>query len=221
MLFERWTPTARLTVLEQVSLASEAQTEGWIWGSGTRAPKVTIEQRWLEPDGSAGTPIYRLPKGSDLTRPDVLPLLSYDITSVGQQIAEGERVAIIGVGGDRDILTVLKHGAKTVDAVEINGGIIDVMGDQFAEFSSDPYRLPDGLSLPPGDDDVRRAEQGLVLGRQRSRRRAVQRRGPGARDADRSVRGWPRRGRRLPDRGPGRPALPTPFARVDLQGTHC
>jgi spermidine synthase len=158
MLFERWTPTARLAVFDGIFWRGDPQ-QAFTWGMGTRLPKVEIPQLWLEQDGSAGTPITRF--SGDF---DALSFLLYDVTSLGYQVASPRRVAIIGAGGGRDILSALIAGADDVDAVEINGGVVEALSAPFRDFSGDVYHLEnvtpvvsEGRSFlqgSPGDYDM-------------------------------------------------------------------
>lgn len=132
-LHERWTPTARLAVFpSQFILRAE---DAFGWGMGALWVKAPLEQLWLEQDGSAGTPITRW----DGTAP--LPHLSFDVTSAPYQALLPERVCILGAGGGRDILTAIKHGARYVDAVELNPYTIDLVSGPLKSYSGDPYHL--------------------------------------------------------------------------------
>jgi len=49
--------------------------------------------------------------------------------------ARPQRVLVIGVGGGADVLTAKRHGAKTVDAVEINPTSARIVRGEYAEFT--------------------------------------------------------------------------------------
>jgi hypothetical protein len=136
LLYEKWTPTARLTVFRNVIWASNPELS-FGWGMGKRFEPSSVEQLWIEQDASAGTPITRF-----LGSLDELDHLFFDVTSVGYQLRPPKRVCIIGAGGGRDILTALKAGAESVDAVEMNPSMIEVATGVFGEFSGDVYHLP-------------------------------------------------------------------------------
>jgi hypothetical protein len=136
VLYEKWTPTARLTVFPDVFWIPDAR-QAFGWGFGSRYRPRPIEQLWVEQDGSAGTPITRLPSAlSELEH------LKFDVTSVGYQLRPPRRACVIGAGGGRDILTALQAGAEYVDAVELNPAMIHAVSDVFGEFSGDVYHLP-------------------------------------------------------------------------------
>lgn len=131
-VYEKWTPTARLAIFPS-SFVLRDDGKAFGWGMGAKWQPEPIEQLWLEQDGSAGTPITKW----DGTSP--LPHLLFDVTSVAYQLRRPERVAIVGAGGGRDVLTALKAGATYVDAVELNPFTIDAVSKEFGAFSGDPY----------------------------------------------------------------------------------
>jgi spermidine synthase len=55
-------------------------------------------------------------------------------------------VAIIGVGGGRDVLSALFFGARHITGIEINPAIFEVLTDKFADFSGHLDRQP-GVAL--------------------------------------------------------------------------
>ncbi len=132
-IFQKWTPTARLAVFKSIPWAPDVAFRWGVSGSsGSPAPK----QYWLEQDGSAGTPITQF--SGDWSKLDYL--LS-DVTSVGYQIRAPKRVAIVGAGGGRDVLTARLAGSEHIDAIELNGGIVAAMRGPFAKFSGGVYDL--------------------------------------------------------------------------------
>ena len=135
-LHEVWTATARITVFER-PIFSPAPGVPWGWGYGTRFEPQAVEERWIDQDGSAGTPIERLH-----TTPSELAHLPFDVTSLGYQLAPARTVCVIGAGGGRDVLTALTFGAGAVDAVEFNRAIVELLEGPLAAFSGDVYRRP-------------------------------------------------------------------------------
>jgi len=134
-LYERWSPTARITVFDERFFMLPSNGEAFTWGRGSRFPQDSkLPQYWLEQDGNAGSPILAF--DGDLSKLE--PLL-YDVTTVGYQVGKPQRVAIIGAGGGRDILSALVSGAQRIDAVEINRRTVEAVSDRLAEFSGDPY----------------------------------------------------------------------------------
>lgn len=142
VLFERWTPTGRITVLPEDFYGGGA----FAWGlGGLYRAETDVPHLWMEQDGSAGTPITRL-AGS----PASLEHLFYDVTSLGYQWRPPGIVCIIGPGGGRDILTALKAGASWVDAVEMNPAIVEALRGPFKDYSGDVYGR-DGVHAVVGE----------------------------------------------------------------------
>ncbi|MGB3966456.1 MAG: hypothetical protein WBO45_06970, partial [Planctomycetota bacterium] len=138
-VFEKWTPTARLTVFDDRLLQQREHNTGFSWGRGSRYPvdQPQVQQYWLEQDASAGTPITKF--DGDLTR---LTYLDYDVTTLGYQLRAPARAAIIGAGGGRDILSALRAGATAVDAIELNPHTIELVSATFGHVSGDVYHQP-------------------------------------------------------------------------------
>lgn len=143
-VYERWTPTARIAVFDQFMPSGPL---GFRWGVGKLRQEGFDypEQYWLEQDGSAGTPITAFDGDYDK-----LFYLLDDVTSVGYQLRDPRRVAIVGAGGGRDILTAKLAGAAEVDAIELNAGIVSAVRDQFAAFSGGVYQL-EGVNAIVGE----------------------------------------------------------------------
>ena len=140
-VFEKWTPTARLTIFDESFwlLQSEHKT-GFSWGRGSKYPSdqsTAMLQYWLEQDGSAGTPITKF--DGDLSKTGHL---DYDITTLGYQLRPPERVVVIGGGGGRDILSALRAGAADIEAVELNRHTIAAVSETFGNISGDIYHRP-------------------------------------------------------------------------------
>src|SRR4051812_25051785 len=136
LLYVKWTPTARITIHPSIFYVKDPKA-AFGWGMGWNYEPKPLDQLWIEQDASAGTPITHLE-----TTPAALTHLFFDVTSIGYQLRRPERVCIVGAGGGRDILSALKAGASHVDAVELNGHIVDALSGPFREFSGDVYHLP-------------------------------------------------------------------------------
>jgi len=135
-IYERWTPTARLTIFDSIFFMDASA--GFGWGMGKRPPPVRPPtQYWLEQDGSAGTPITQFTGDTNQ-----LLYLLHDVTTIAYQLRPPRTVAIVGAGGGRDILTALLAKAERIDAIELNAGIVEALRGPFAEFSGRVYDRP-------------------------------------------------------------------------------
>ncbi len=134
-IYEKWTPTARLTVFDSFPWTPDRPFQ---WGAGRKGADLPAPpQYYLEQDGSAGTPIIAAARDAA-----ELEYVLYDVTSVGFQLRRPERVAIVGAGGGRDILTARLAGARSIDAIELNAGIVEALRGPFASFSGGVYDQP-------------------------------------------------------------------------------
>lgn len=137
-VYEKWSPTARITIFDESFFFLDNHHSGFSWGRGSKYPRDRrVRQYWLEQDGSAGSPITAF--DGDLSAVDHL---LYDVTTVGYQLRPPSRVAVIGAGGGRDILSALLAGASDIDAVELNEHTIEAVSGRFGELSGDIYHAP-------------------------------------------------------------------------------
>lgn len=58
------------------------------------------------------------------------------------QILHQPRVLVLGAGAGSDVLQALYHGSSAIDAVELDGNFIDLVGGRFRDFAGNLYGLP-------------------------------------------------------------------------------
>jgi SAM-dependent methyltransferase len=133
-LFERWNTYSRV----RVTALGETPPFGWGFA---RKSETKIEQDRLDIDADAATVITR--HDGDLGK---LSYLKDDVINAAYLVQPPADVAVVGVGGGRDILSALLFGAKRIHGIEINPAIFDVLTDKFADFSGHLDRAP-GVSL--------------------------------------------------------------------------
>jgi SAM-dependent methyltransferase len=133
-LFERWNTYSRV----RVKAIGESDPFGWGFA---RAPATKIDQNFLDIDADALTVITRF--NGDLGK---LSYLKNDVINAAYLVQPPTDVAVVGVGGGRDILSGLLFGAKHIRGIEINPAIFEVLTDKFAEFSGHLDRQP-GVAL--------------------------------------------------------------------------
>ena len=133
-LFERWNTYSRV----RVKGVGESAPFGWGFA---RTPETKIDQNLLDIDADAATVITR--HDGDFSK---LSYLKDDVINAAYLVQTPADVAVVGVGGGRDILSGLLFGAKHIRGIEINPAIFEVLTDKFAEYSGHLDRQP-GVSL--------------------------------------------------------------------------
>ena len=133
-LFERWNTYSRVRV------TALGETTPFGWGLAHK-PEMKIDQNYLDIDADAGTVITR--HDGDIGK---LSYLKDDVINAAYLVQPPADVAVVGVGGGRDILSGLFFGAKHIRGIEINPAIFEVLTDKFADFSGHLDRQP-GVSL--------------------------------------------------------------------------
>lgn len=133
-LFERWNTYSRV----RVTAMGEVAPFGWGFA---HTHETKIDQKRLDIDADAGTIITRYDGNIDK-----LSYLKDDVINAAYLVQPSSDVAVVGVGGGRDILSALYFGARRIHGIEINPAIFEVLTDKFAEFSGHLDRQP-GVSL--------------------------------------------------------------------------
>ena len=133
-LFERWNTYSRVRV------TALGKTAPFGWGF-THTPNTRIDQDHLDIDADAATVITRY--NGDIGK---LSYLKDDVINAAYLVQPPTDVAVVGVGGGRDILSGLLFGARHIHGIEINPAIFEVLTDKFADFSGHLDRQP-GVSL--------------------------------------------------------------------------
>jgi spermidine synthase len=133
-LFERWNTYSRV----RVTALGESTPAGWGYA---HRPEMTVNQDYLDIDADASTTITHL--DGDVSK---LTYLKDDVINAAYLAQKPNDVAIVGVGGGRDVLSALFFGAQKITGIEINPAIFEVLTDKFADFSGHLDRRP-GVSL--------------------------------------------------------------------------
>jgi spermidine synthase len=133
-LFERWNTYSRVRVI------GLGASEPFGWGFA-HTPETKVDQHILDIDAGANTVITR--HDGDIGK---LAYLKDDVINAAYLVQPTADVAVVGVGGGRDILSGLLFGAKHIRAIEINPAIFEVLTDKFADFSGHLDR-ESGVSL--------------------------------------------------------------------------
>ena len=122
----------------RVTAYGETAALGWGFA---HIQEMKVDQDRLDIDADAGTVITRY--DGDIGK---LSYLRDDVINAAYLVQPPVDVAVVGVGGGRDILSGLFFGAKHIHGIEINPAIFEVLTDKFADFSGHLDRQP-GVSL--------------------------------------------------------------------------
>ena len=71
-----------------------------------------------------------------------LKYLDYISSALPYHLLDKPEVLIVGAGGGGEVLTALYHGAALVNAVELNPQVVNLVKDEYAEFSNRIYSHP-------------------------------------------------------------------------------
>ncbi len=112
-----------------VTVRTPSDGTPFLWGPGADAPETKVTMALAAIDGDAGTVITKWDGN-----PASLGWVQYDVTSLPYRIRSGE-VAVIGVGGGRDILTAIWSGNTRITGIEINKVLVGALRGRYREFA--------------------------------------------------------------------------------------
>lgn len=75
-----------------------------------------------------------------------LAYLAETTSALPYRLLDRPKVLVIGSGAAGDVLQALAHGARQIDAVELDGQVVALVQEDLADFSGRPYSLP-GVTL--------------------------------------------------------------------------
>jgi hypothetical protein len=101
----------------------------FMWGPGQGAERFRSRIAWMAIDGEAGTPITEWDGD-----PAKLEWVSYDVTALPYHIRRGD-VAVIGVGGGRDILSAIWGRNTSIVGIDVNEIMIDLLTGSHRSFA--------------------------------------------------------------------------------------
>jgi hypothetical protein len=112
-----------------VALGQPGEGPVYFWGPGSKAGEFTATLQWLTLDGEAATPITKWDG-----RRESLAWVPHDVTSLPYQVRQGD-VAVIGVGGGRDILSAIWGGSRHVTGIEVNRSLVELLQHRARSFA--------------------------------------------------------------------------------------
>ncbi|MEB2311375.1 MAG: hypothetical protein OZ921_12270 [Sorangiineae bacterium] len=111
---ELWNSHSRVQVMKPVIAPAD------FWGKGARCGAPPVAQRTIVIDGHAATPLYLAPL-------EQLGFLSCDVTNLVHALRPKGPMAVIGVGGSRDIQAALLAGHSPVVGLEFNDRLLEIL----------------------------------------------------------------------------------------------
>lgn len=130
--YEKWNSFSRVVAYRD----REDPAVNMLWAGSPHTPEKNVVYKSMNIDGLAGTRMFRL-----TDEPGALDFLLYDATSMAYALRRG-KVAVIGVGGGKDIHTALAAGNESILGIEINPVFIDLLNKRYRDFA--------GLADRPG-----------------------------------------------------------------------
>jgi hypothetical protein len=112
-----------------VALGQPGEGPVYFWGPGRGAEGYTAVLQWLTLDGEAATPVTKWDG-----RRESLAWVPHDVTSLPYQVRQGD-VAVIGVGGGRDILSAIWGRSRSITGIEINRALVDLLEHRARDFA--------------------------------------------------------------------------------------
>ena len=122
-----------------------ATSAPFLWGPASDAPKTPVRAALAAIDGDAGTVITHWDGD-----PASLAWVQYDVTSLPYRIRNGH-VAIIGVGGGRDVLTAIWARNPRITGIEINSALIRILTKRYRDVT----KIADHPSVTLVHDEAR------------------------------------------------------------------
>jgi len=103
-------------------------------GLSLRAPGPIPEQRGLYSDAEGPSVVTRFDG-----RLAPLEYLEWSPAALGYALVERPRVLVLGAGGGTEVLRALRHRAPSVDAVEIDPRVVELVRGRYRRFSGGLY----------------------------------------------------------------------------------
>lgn len=130
--------TSTTTSLARIRLTNtDHKLEDWTWDAYSRTDVIDIpyddKSKIITIDGRANSQMLRF--DGDLSK---MEYLKEDLNYLPFDMGKNDRVLLIGPGGGKDIVLALLGGSKDIDAVEINGGSVEIVS-KYAEYNGNIY----------------------------------------------------------------------------------
>jgi hypothetical protein len=129
VLFEKWNCFSRIRVYgDPQSSPIRPLSHGM---SVTMPEDVKCRVLTLDMDGSANTALYQ-----NTNKPTETDFVLYDLAYLAHSLRHNADVAVIGVGGGRDVLAAVKMGQKSVTGIEFNADILSALTTRYSDWTN-------------------------------------------------------------------------------------
>ncbi len=112
-----------------VVLGKPGEGPVYFWGPGRGADGFTATLQWLTLDGEAATPVTKWDG-----RVESLGWVPHAVTRLPYQLRRGD-VAVIGVGGGRDVLSAIWGRSTSIAGIEINRALVQLLEHRARAFA--------------------------------------------------------------------------------------
>lgn len=147
LLWSAWNSFSRVAAYPS---GGEEQERAWGLSRAYRGP--IPEQIGMVVDDTGYTTLYRW-EGET-----TLDFFRSNIIALPYQLRPNAEALVIGPGGGKDVLAALSMGATRIEAVEVNGLIVDAVNDVFGDFTGQLYRRPEiTVAVDEGRSFIRRS----------------------------------------------------------------
>jgi hypothetical protein len=131
-VYERWHPVSRVAVHP---IEHSATPWSWFYSRDLRMTFPHVME--VTNDGGARTFMYPKMAANHASK-----LFRRDASDLVFAMTDAPEVLVVGIGGGKDILSALALGADHVTGVELNPLMIDIVQDNFADFTGAPFSDP-------------------------------------------------------------------------------
>jgi SAM-dependent methyltransferase len=132
--YEKWNAYSRVTVDE---ISAEPTGPSGVGFSPLLPDDAKARELLLVIDSNASSVLT----GYD-GDPATTDFLRFDVSNLAHHIRRNADVAVIGVGGGRDILSALEFDQRSVTGIEINENILEATNEDFGDFTGHLDRDP-------------------------------------------------------------------------------
>lgn len=132
-VYETWNSYSRVAVMPPI------YGKLYGWGLSNKAISASNNDQFMMVDIDAGAATAMTSFSGDTSK---LDFLKYDIINSAYHIRPVKNVAVIGVGGGRDILSALVFGVDKVTGIELNKDILNIINGEFGNFTGKLYENP-------------------------------------------------------------------------------